>query len=171
MELKDIATVAGKSGLYKVTKPTRTGVILESLDKKKSKFATGPNHRVSLLNEISIYTTDAEGSLPLEQLFKRILDEFGDDTGLTSSSANEELKAFLQHVMPEHDPERVYVSDIKKIISWYNLLIREVPELFENIEETTEAAEVSAEKEAANDKKSDAANGQPSAEGEVVGNE
>ncbi len=153
MELKDIATLAGKSGLFKVVKPTRIGVILEAIDKKKSRFATGPNHRVSLLNEISIYTTDSEGSVPLEKLFTDIFKEFGADTGLSSSSSNEELKAFMQHILPDHDKERVYVSDIKKLVSWYNLLMREMPERFEadTAEEATDAeVEVAEEAQAVN---------------------
>ena len=70
MELSDIATLAGKGGLFKILKPTRTGVILESLDEKKTKLVAGTQYRISILEEISIYTTDAEGSKPLKEIFQ-----------------------------------------------------------------------------------------------------
>ena len=129
MEFKDIASVSGKGGLFKIVKPTRAGVILESLDGKNQRFVAGIQQRVSVLNEISIYTTTQEGSVPLEDVFKKIYEEFGRDTGLESSADGEELKAFLKHILPEYDTERVYVSDIKKIISWYSVILEQFPDL------------------------------------------
>ncbi len=130
MEFKEIATVSGKPGLYKVLKPSRTGVILESLDEKKSKLVVGASQRVSLLSEISIYTMDEEGSKPLQEVLKNIEKEFKGDTGLAGAD-NDEYKAFLKHVLPEYDENRVYVSDIKKLISWYGIIRKHFPELLE----------------------------------------
>lgn len=129
MTYKDIASVAGKGGLFKIVKPTRTGVILESLDNKKSKLVAGMNHRISVLDEISIYTTDAEEAIPLNKVLATIHQEFDGDPGVDSSSDNDELRAFFSHVLPQHDEERVYPSDIKKIVSWYKVILKEVPEL------------------------------------------
>ena len=112
-----------------MVKPTRAGVILESMDDKKQRFVAGIQQRVSILHEISIYTTSKDGSVPLEDVFQSIYNEFGDDTGLDGSVDNEELKAFLKHVLPDYDTDRVYVSDIKKIISWYDILLKTAPEL------------------------------------------
>ena len=72
MELKEIAAVSGKGGLFKVLKPSKTGMILESLDEKKSKLIAGINHQVSLLDEISIYTLDSDGSKPLKEVLETI---------------------------------------------------------------------------------------------------
>ena len=130
MEFTEIASVAGKGGLYKVFKPTRTGVILESM-KDNSKLVTGPNSKVSILAEISIYTTTEEGTVMLEDVLKKIHKEFGDDIGLTGSAEPDELKAFMKHILPEYDEDRVYVSDIKKLVNWYNFLVAETPQLFE----------------------------------------
>jgi len=129
MEYKDLASVSGKGGLFKVVKPTRTGVILESLDGKNQRFMAGMNQRVSLLSEISIYTTDQEGSVPLEEVFQTIHTDFGDDTGLESGSDNDELKSFMKHVLPEYDEDSVYVSDIKKLVSWYSILLSKCPDV------------------------------------------
>ena len=128
MDLKEIASIAGKGGLFRIVKPTRTGVIVESLDGKGARMVATANHRISVLKEISVYTTDAEGSVPLEVVLHKIYEEFGDDPGIDSSSSPEELKAFLQHILPEFDRDRVYVSDIKKLTSWYKILLQYAPE-------------------------------------------
>ena len=135
MELKEIATVAGKSGLYNVLKPSRSGVILESMDNKKNKLVVGANHRVSILSEISIYTMDEEGAASLEKILVAIEKEFEGDTGLTPDSDNEEYRAFLKHILPEFDEERVYTSDIKKLINWYKIIREQAPEILQEKEE------------------------------------
>lgn len=134
MDLKEVASISGKGGLYHILKPTRTGVIVESLDAQKKKMVVGANHRVSVLQEVSIYTTDAEGSMPLEDVFAKIHEEFGDDPGVDTSDA-EELKAFTKHIIPEYDEERVYPSDMKKLVNWYKILLEYAPEVFEQTEE------------------------------------
>ncbi len=131
MELKDIASVSGKGGLYKILKPTRTGVILEAFDEKKTKIVANINSRVSVLNEISIYTTTEEGSEPLQNVLTKMHEEFSDDLGVSRSSSPEELKSFFKFILPEYDTDRVYVSDIKKVINWYNQLLIHVPELLQ----------------------------------------
>ena len=86
MTIADIATVSGKGGLYKVVAPTKSGVILESLDDAKTKMIATTSHRLSLLNEISIYTTTKEGNVPLENVLKKVQKDFGDDPGVDSNS-------------------------------------------------------------------------------------
>lgn len=130
MELSEIASVSGKGGLYKVLKPTKSGIVLESLDEAKSKLVTAPTQKLSLLNEISIYTATREGTVPLEVVLKKIYQDFGKDVGLDAESEGSELKAFLKSVLPEYDENRVYVSDIKKLVRWYGLLVRYAPEIF-----------------------------------------
>ena len=81
-DLTEIASISGKGGLYRIIKPGRVGVILESMDEKKIKIATNPNHKVSVLADISIYTTTEEGSRSLDEILKKIHKEFGDDPGI-----------------------------------------------------------------------------------------
>lgn len=138
MELKEIAAISGKGGLFRVLKPTRSGVIVESMDDSKNKIVAGTNYRISILKEISVYTTSQEGSIPLEEVLFRIKEEFGDDPGVNSSSDGEELRAFIKHIVPEYDEERVYPSDIKKIVSWYSTLLKQAPEVLEKAKEETE---------------------------------
>ena len=146
LEYKDIATIAGKGGLFKVINPTRTGVILESLDERKKKMIVNGHTKVSILAEISIYTTDSEGVVPLSEVLKKIHSEFDGDTGRSTSSDPSELKSFLKFILPTYDAERVYVSDIKKMVSWYSILSKQVPELLvEKAEEPTPQTEDAAE--------------------------
>lgn len=135
MTLADIATVSGKGGLFKVLAPTKSGVILESLDQAKTKLVATTNHRLSLLNEISIYTTTKEGNAPLLDVLKKINQDFGDDPGVDSGSDADELKAFMKSVLPEYDENRVYTSDIKKLVKWYDVIRNYAPEV---LSETTE---------------------------------
>ncbi|GHE67049.1 MULTISPECIES: DUF5606 domain-containing protein [Roseivirga] len=130
MNFGEIAAVAGKGGLFKVLKPSKAGVILESLDDKKTKLVVGADARVSILSEISIYTHTQEGSTPLIEVMRKIHEEFEGDTGLDKNSDGEELKSFLKHILPDYDEDRVYVSDIKKLVTWYNLLAKIAPESF-----------------------------------------
>ena len=141
MDLKEIATVSGKPGLFKVFKPTKTGLILETLDEKKAKVITNIHHRVSVLDEISIFTTDDDGSVPLEQVLKTIHQEYQDDTGVTPKSDPQELKSFLKSIVPNYDPDRVYVSDIKKLVSWYSILHQFQPEFFHHKKENKKSSE------------------------------
>lgn len=138
MELTEIASISGKGGLYKVVKPGKTGVLLESLDAAKTKVVAGASQRMSLLSEISIYTTTKEGTIALHDVLKKINKDFGTDLGVDSTSDANELKSFLKSVLPEYDQDRVYVSDIKKLVKWYSVLHEYAPEIF--IEKSEEAA-------------------------------
>jgi len=138
MELKDIAAISGKGGLFKVLKPSKAGVILESLDDKRQKLVAGVHHKVSVLDEIAIYTHTTEGSTPLIEVIKKIYNEFDDDPGVDSTSSPDELKSFFKYVMPNYDESKVYTSDIKKIINWYLVLYKEAPEILQSKSETGE---------------------------------
>jgi hypothetical protein len=139
MTLAEIATISGKGGLFKVVAPTKAGVILESLDDAKTKVIATSNHRISLLNEISIYTTTREGTVPLEDVLKKINKEYGDDLGVDSNADGSELKSFLKSILPDYDEDRVYVSDIKKLVKWYEVIRKYVPDVFnEKAAEDTE---------------------------------
>jgi len=132
MELSEIASISGKGGLFKVLKPGKSGVLLESLDATKTRIVASATQRLSLLSEISIYTTTKEGTAALEDVLKKIYKEFNNDPGVDANSDNSELKAFLKSVLPEFDESRVYVSDIKKLVKWYSVLLEYAPEFFED---------------------------------------
>ena len=141
MDFSDLAAVSGKGTLFKIINPTRTGVILESLDEHKKKMVATMHNKVSVLSEISIYTTDSEGATPLEDVMRKIHAEFDGDTDLDKNSSSEELKSFLKFILPDYDESRVYVSDIKKVVSWYDQIVKQAPDLLNQKEETSEEAE------------------------------
>ncbi len=129
MELKDLASVSGKGGLYKVVKPGKSGVILESLDEAKSRLVVGANAKISLLDEISIYVRTKEGTTPLGEVLRKIRKDFDGDLGVDANSDASELKAFMKSVEPLYDEDRVYVSDIKKLVKWYEVIRNAAPEI------------------------------------------
>ena len=131
MKLSEIASVSGKGGLFKVVTSTKSGLILESLDDAKTKLVASGSQRISILHEISIYTNTKEGTVSLADVLEKIHATFGNDPGIDSESDSSELKAFLKSVLPEYDEERVYVSDIKKLVKWYGILTKYAPEMFE----------------------------------------
>ena len=140
MKFEEIAAVSGKGGLFRIAKPGRSGIILESLDSQKKKVVVGADSQVSVLSEISIYTNTEEGATPLADVMRKIHAEFDGDTGLNKNSASDELQSFMEHILPDFDQSRVYTSDIKKLVSWYNVLAKDYPEVFAEDEATSEEA-------------------------------
>jgi hypothetical protein len=141
MELSEIASVSGKGGLFKVYKPTKSGVILESMDGAKTKIVAAATQRLSVLNEISIYTTTKDGSEPLETVLRKIHEVHGTTLPVDATSDTPALNSFLKSVLPEFDESRVYASDIKKLIKWYGIITAHAPEILEKKKEGTIPAE------------------------------
>lgn len=137
IDLRQVAAISGLGGLYKVVKPTRTGVIVESLEDNPKTMVAQARHRMSLLDEISIYTTDEEGTVPLADVFQRVHEKYGDTLPLSEKPSNEEYKKFMSDVLPDFDEDRVYVSDMKKLASWYLILNKHVGFSSEQEEKTT----------------------------------
>jgi len=120
MSLDKILSIGGKPGLYKLITQTRTGFVAESLLDGK-KISVGLRSNVSVLSEIAIYTLDAE--LPLREVFQKIqIKEKGGKTSIPHKSEKIKLEEYFFEVLPNYDEDRVYASDIKKVIQWYNLL-------------------------------------------------
>ena len=138
MSLKEVASIAGKPGLYKVFKPTKNGVIVESLDKQKKKVVVNAQHRVSILQEISVFTNTEEDSVSLEKIFKSIKEKKAEGIELEGKE-NSDYYDYFEEVLPEFDMERVYPSDIKKILKWFDILTEYFPEALEASEETEES--------------------------------
>ncbi len=129
MELKDLVSISGKPGLYRIIKPARSSIIVESFDQHKKKSIVNASQRVSVLDEISIYTHTEAGSTPLASVLQAIYQEYGDDEILEKDATNSEYHSFFKTVLPDYDQDRVYPSDIKKIVRWYHLLLSQAPHL------------------------------------------
>ena len=120
MSLDKIMSISGKPGLYKVLTQTRNGAIVESLlDNKRLNVTIHSN--VSILSEIAIYTIHEEK--PLADIFESIKQkENGQPTSISHKDSKDVLEEYFFNILPDYDEDRVYPSDIKKVIQWYNLL-------------------------------------------------
>jgi hypothetical protein len=119
MSIDKILAISGKPGLYALKIQTRTGFVAESLIDGK-KITVGLRSNVSLLSEISVYTYD--GEVRLAEVLRNIAVKENEGPAMSHKEDNAKLEKYFREVLPEFDEERVYASDIKKILNWYNML-------------------------------------------------
>jgi hypothetical protein len=120
MDLKEIMSVSGHSGLFKFVSQGRNGIIVESFADKKRMFVSA-SQKVSSLSDIALFTDGDE--VPLKEVLKKIHDSGPNVPAPDPKSSPEVLKQFIEKVLPNYDRNRVYISDIKKLVSWYNSLL------------------------------------------------
>lgn len=120
MEFKDIVTVSGMSGLYKTVAERKNGMIVASLEDNESKFVSGRLHTFTTLENISVYTSDENKAL------KEVLDHMKKQADTIPpedpKANNEKLKEYFEKIVPNYDKEKVYISDIKKMVKWFHIL-------------------------------------------------
>ncbi len=117
--LEGILSISGQGGLFKMVSQAKNSIIVESLvdGKRMPAYATS---RISALEDISVFTE--EGDKKLEEIFEAIYKKEDGGKAINPKSSASELKEYFEFVLPDYDRDRVYVSDIKKILAWYNLL-------------------------------------------------
>jgi hypothetical protein len=144
MNLEKILAIAGKPGLFELKIQTRSGFLAESLLDGK-KITVGLRSNVSLLTEISMYTYSEEK--PLVEIMRAIAVKENEGPTISNKEDNAKLVAYFKEILPDYDDDRVYVSDIKKVLNWYNLLqAKGMVSKEEPTQETlTESAEVEKE--------------------------
>lgn len=148
MGLRGVLAVSGMPGLYKVLAQTKSGFIVESLTDKK-RLPVSATQRVSMLEDISVFTQGDD--MPLKEVFLKMKEYCASNEIIDAKADPNKLKDFLGKVVPDYDTERVYPSDIKKMISWFHLVKDFVDIADEEDSGETESAAGSAE-EAANTK-------------------
>ena len=121
MEFNKIIAVTGKPGLYEILSQTKTGVIVKSIVDGK-RFPITATHNVSLLENIAIYTYEEE--VPLARVFKNISDKEEGKEAISHKESAAKLTEYFGEILPDFDQERVYASNIKKVIQWYNILAK-----------------------------------------------
>ena len=119
MELKDIVAINGKPGLFEIKAQSKGGIIVASLLDEK-KFSMPITQNISALNEIAVYTYEEE--VPLRIIFKTIGEKESGKEALSHKESAKNLTAYFREILPNFDEDRVYASNIKKVIQWYNLL-------------------------------------------------
>jgi len=117
--LKGILAISGQPGLFKVVSEGKNNIIVESLlnGKKMPAFASS---KISSLEDIAIYTSQED--VPLKDVFKNIMKKEDGGKAISHKASTEELTNYFGEVLPEYDRDQVYISDIRKVIQWYNLL-------------------------------------------------
>jgi hypothetical protein len=140
MTLDKILSISGKPGLYKIITQTRNGFVVESLLDQK-KVTVNIHSNISVLSEIAVYTWTEE--LPLSEVLKKIRDkEESKQTSISHKDSKDKLEEYFFEILSDYDEDRVYASDIKKIVQWYNLLQKH-----DMLDALEEAKEVAAEEE------------------------
>ena len=119
MNVEKILAISGKPGLYLLQIQTRTGFVAESLTDGK-KITVSLRSNVSLLSEISMYTYEDEK--PLAEILRAIATKENEGPAISHKEDNAKLITYFKEVVPNYDEDRVYASDIKKVLNWYNVL-------------------------------------------------
>ena len=117
--LKRILAISGHSGLFRLVAEPKNSIIVESLDTNK-RIPVSSTSKISSLEEIAIYTETGETSL--KEVFKAISDKENGGATIDPKSQGNTLKEYFESILPDYDKDRVYTSDIKKILLWYNIL-------------------------------------------------
>ena len=138
-DLGKILSISGKPGLYKMVAQAKNGVVVESLVDGK-RFQAFTSDKVSSLEEISVFTdTDDK---PLREILQSIREKTGNGQAPDAKADNQKMKEFFETIMPDYDRDRVYVSHMKKIYAWYNLLHeKNMLDFTEKAEEKPEASD------------------------------
>ena len=146
MDLSKILAISGKPGLFKTLSQSKNGFIVESLSDGK-RFTAFTHERISTLEEISIFTETDD--ISLKKVFKAIYDKQNGQPAALQLTDQKEIKAFFGEIVPDYDKERVYISDMKKVVNWYNILLQHNLLDFTEEEKTVKAddAEGKTEKE------------------------
>lgn len=140
MELRTVLSISGKPGLFKLIAHRKNGVVVESLiDGNRTSIPATAN--VSSLGDIAIYTYEEE--VPLREVFKAMAEVTEGKEALSHKSSKDQLEDFFGEVLPKFDQERVYASDIKKVVQWFNILVKN--DLLSLLDEEESAEEASAE--------------------------
>lgn len=120
MSLDKILAISGKPGLFEIVTQTRTGAVVQSLVDKK-RITVGAHSNISVLSEIAIYTLTEE--VPLRDVLSKIKAKYnGEQTEISHKASKDDLEEFFFEILSDYDEDRVYASDIKKVIQWYNIL-------------------------------------------------
>lgn len=139
MNLKNIIAVSGLPGLYKLVATKNNGLIVSDLDTGKSRFCSIRQHQFTPMETVSLYTE--EDTIAISDVFQRMLDSSDKDPIPTAQESHVKLQTYFESVVPEYDRDKVYHSDMKKVIKWYNFLNERGFLTQEAEEETTDHAE------------------------------
>lgn len=121
MKLTGLLSVSGKPGLYRMVGNRNNGLVIEPIGGGQREFASSRQHNFTPVESIAIFTDDGD-SVPIRDVLERMIEQRGDNPPPSPKAPKDELREYLLDVLPNHDRERVYHNDIKKLIKWFGLL-------------------------------------------------
>ncbi|MFK7972411.1 MAG: DUF5606 domain-containing protein [Bacteroidia bacterium] len=122
INIVDVVSLAGAPGLHQVVKKDERAIVIESIDERKKRQLVKGSMMLSKLSDITMYTDDDDDDATLPNIFLAIKEKYNTDLPVTKKSKNDDLMNFLGEVLPKYDKERVYPSNVKKLISWFHIL-------------------------------------------------
>lgn len=135
MDLKELVSISGKPGIYKIIARSPKGYVVESVDEQKKRLSINASQQVAILEEITVYVKGEE-SIPLKDVFLKFKES---TVNIPEPKAdNTTLKTFFNEVVPENDSVKVYASDIKKMVKWFISIKEFLPEILNPVDTTLE---------------------------------
>ena len=139
VDLKEIISIGGRPGLYKVIARSAKNFIVESIEGDKTRFSVNATQQVAVLDEITVYT-NTEENIPLKTIFEN-MEVRRKENSIPSPKDNPvDIREFFKFAAPGYDPERVYISDMKKMLKWFEI-VSSLPQSEPEMEQPEEKAE------------------------------
>ena len=120
MNLDKFIAVSGLPGLYELVNSRNNGLLVSDIDTKKTRFVSMRKHQFTPLATVAIYTFD--DATELKVIFKTMLEQYEDNPPVSVKESSDDIRAYFATILPDYDEDRVQVSDIKKVIKWFNFL-------------------------------------------------
>lgn len=120
MKLDKYIAVSGLPGIYELINTRNNGLLISDLDNGKTRFVSTRKHQFTPLGTIAIYTY--EDATELKKVFKTISEQLESNPLISTNESSSKIREYFEKILPDYDPERVHVSDIKKVIKWYSFL-------------------------------------------------
>ena len=152
MNLEKYLVVAGIPGVHKLVASRPNGVVIEDRKEKRTRFVPARQQQITPIATVAVYTDTEEGTIPLTDVFRKMLDQYADNPPVSLESNSPAFREYFSKVLPEHDHDRVHINDIKKCIKWFKYMhekgiFEEVKREEENAKaESAEQAEEPSEK-------------------------
>lgn len=122
MDMEKLVAVSSVSSVMKLVSTKKSGLFLEDFDTKKIRFYSSRKYNFTPLESISIYVEEDDDTIPLGEVLGKMKDQTDENPPADTKASSDDLKAYFEKVLPSYNREQVYVSDIKKIIKWFNYL-------------------------------------------------
>lgn len=120
MNLEPFISITGEAGLFSLVASRPNGLVLESLDTKKTKFYSVRKHQFTPLGTVAIYTL--EGTTPLVDVMQTMLEKYPTQPPVSPKAEKHEIEEYFEAILPNYDEDKVPVRDMKKVIKWFNFL-------------------------------------------------